>query len=128
MKILGIDYGDKKIGLAIADDKSRLAEPMQVIRYENLDKLIGDIKKVVKESDVGEIVIGVSEGESEEKARDFGENLADLGINIVFQDETLSTKLAQQKSIESGMTRKKRQRKEDSFAAAIILQSYFDNN
>jgi len=120
MSILGVDYGRKKIGLAIAE--SLLAEPLRVV-----DSL-AEIKKIIQTKNVEKIVVGVSEGKSAKEAREFGRKLhQESGLEIIFQDETLSTQDAQSFSQAAGMKRKKRKELEDAFAATIILQSYLDN-
>ena len=128
MKILGIDYGRKKIGLAIADGP--LAEPYKILRYK--DPPAGErekIKKIVKELAIEKIVVGVSEGTMADESHNFGEKLKKTcSIPVFFQDETLSTQEAQRLSRQAGIKRKKRKEMEDAFAAAIMLQSYLDQN
>ncbi len=120
MKYLGIDYGRRKIGLAVSDGK--LAEPYQVIRYKDYDKMIAHIQRIIEKQKIEKVVVGVSEGEMGEESKKFAE---------IFKaetfDETLSSHDAQQMSIASGMGRKKRKEMEDAFAASIMLQSYLDN-
>jgi putative Holliday junction resolvase len=127
MKLLGIDYGQRKIGLAFAD--SFLAEPLRVIRFEAEDEVLEKIKKVVEEEEVDKVVIGLSEGEMAEKTIAFAQKLAKvLTVPMVFQDETFSTQDAQRLSIESGMKKAKRKGLEDAFAAAVMLQSFLDKH
>jgi putative holliday junction resolvase len=118
--LLGVDYGDAKIGLALAE--ATLAEPYKVVA--NLIEVIKEIKLNKPEK----IILGISEGESAEKAREFGAKLhQETGLEIIFQDETLSTQEAQDLSIEAGMKRSKRHEMEDAFSATLILQRYLDN-
>ena len=125
-KVLGVDYGRKKIGLATAT--STLAEAYRVIRSESIKEAVNKIKKIVEEEEIGKVVIGISEGEMAEETKRFAGELAkELEVEIVFQDETLSTKVAQDLSIEANVPKKKRKEMEDAFAAAIILQSYLDS-
>lgn len=120
-KLLGIDYGEKKIGLAIAD--SLVAEPLKVV--SSLDGVVSEIRK----NNIEKIVVGISEGESADKAKAFGRILQErVGMEVVFQDETLSTQEAQTLAMEAGIKRKKRKGMEDAFAAALILQNYLDNS
>lgn len=128
MKILGIDYGRKKIGLAIGDTQSRFAEPFGVIRSESSGEAMGKVVQVVQVEKVEQVVLGISEGEMAKETRDFGKLLQEkLEIPIEFQDETLTTHEAQRLSIESGMKRKKRRAMEDAYSATLILQSYLDS-
>jgi len=129
MRILGIDYGRKKIGLAFGDSDSRLAEPLKTLRYKDIRNLGEVLKKLTQKLGVQRIVIGVSEGKMEEETtKDFGKKLEKiLKIGVVFQDETLTTREAQELSILARIKRKKRKKEEDSYAASLILQSYLDS-
>ncbi|KPJ70484.1 hypothetical protein AMJ51_01730 [Microgenomates bacterium DG_75] len=123
MRILGIDFGLAKIGLAIADDG--LAQPLGVVK--NGQPALAKIARLVGQEQIEKIVIGVSEGKIGQKTRKYGEWLKTMtGVKVVFQDETLTTKEAIAKMIEAGKKKKYRQEKEDAFAAAIILQAYLD--
>lgn len=125
MKILGIDYGRKKMGLSIATGK--LAEPYKVIRIKKEEEATAKIREIVKEEGVDEIVVGISEGAMGEETKSFGKRLSGrLGIKVEFWDETLSTRDSQTLSIEAGLSRKKRRGLEDAFAATIMLQSYLE--
>lgn len=127
MKYLGIDYGRSKIGLAVSDGK--LAEPYQVIRYKDFDKMIAHIGRIVEKQKIEKIVVGVSEGEMAEEINRFVQTIR-LTLNPVpceVQDETLSTHDAIEMSIASHMGRKKRKEMEDAFAASIMLQNYIDS-
>lgn len=125
MKILGIDFGLTKIGLAIADDI--LAQPLKVIK--NNQRTLTEIIRIVEEEKIEMIIVGVSQGKMGKKARSYGRRLEKaVGLKVAFQDETLTTKEAIVKMIEAGKGKKYRQEKEDAFAAAIILQSFLDRN
>jgi len=126
MRILGVDFGLRKTGFAIADGS--LSEPYIVFRYRDLGVLKKKVKDIVQKEKIGKVVVGVSENRMAEKTRVFWKEMEkNLDIPIVFQDETLSTKRAQLKSIEAGVRRKKRKEMEDAYAAALILQDYLDN-
>jgi putative Holliday junction resolvase len=128
MNYLGIDYGRKKIGLAIGDFRSEFCEPYVVLRVNNEKDAVDKINKVVKEEKVMKVILGISEGLMAEEQQEFGKKLqTKLKIEVILQDETLSTREAQTKSLEAGLGRKKRKDMEDAFAATIILQSYLDN-
>jgi len=123
MRILGIDFGIAKIGLAIADNG--LAQPIGVIK--NHQKTLMKIAQLVEQKRIEKIIIGVSEGKTGQRAREYGGKLEKITrIKVFFQDETLTTKEAIAKMIEAGKKKKYRQEKEDAFAAAIILQTYLD--
>lgn len=120
-KILGIDYGRKKIGLARAEGS--LAEPYKILRYKDIKILREEIKKIVRELGIEKIVVGVSEGEMGEESKRFAER-----IGAETFDETLSTHQARDLSIEAGIGRKKRHEFEDAYAASVMLQNYLDSN
>lgn len=127
IKILGIDYGRSKIGLAIAEGS--LAEPMGVIRYTDTKTLVDKLIKVIEENDIEKVIFGVSEGEMGEESKNFSLNLGKIiKIPVETFDETLSTQDAQRMSLEAGIGQKKRHQMEDAYAAAIILQNYLDFN
>jgi putative Holliday junction resolvase len=123
---LGIYWGEKKLGLALSG--GRLAEPFAVIRYSDIKILKESLAEILKRQGVGKIVVGVSEGKSEKAARAFGQEIKDLGVEVVFFDETLSTLRAQELAREAGLRRKKAKVLEDAFAAAVMLQSFLDGN
>ena len=128
MKIIGIDYGRKKIGLAIGDTQSKFAEPLSVIRFKSEAQAFIQIGELVMVEKVEKIVLGVSEGKMAQETRKFGQKLQkELGIPIIFQDETLTSLDAQELSIAAGINRKKRREMEDAYAASIILQNFLGN-
>lgn len=124
MKILGIDYGERRIGLAITEGE--IARPLRVesgIRNQELR-----IKKICEREKVTKIVIGISEGRMAEKTREFGQELQKVtGLPVEFYDETLTTQEAIRKMVESGTSQKKRREFRDAISAALILQGYLDN-
>ena len=133
MKIIALDIGTVRIGIATSDIMEIIASAYEVYRRKNLNADVQYIASLVSKLDAGELVIGLplkldgSEGQSVEMAREFGEKLAELvNIPIVYQDERLSTVSAERILIESGMRREKRKDKIDSIAATIILQTYLD--
>ena len=126
MKILGIDYGRSKIGLALSEGK--LAEPLKVVHYKEVGEVIKKIVWIVEEEVVGKVIVGVSEGEMGKESKNFSLNLSkSLSIPVETFDETLSTKGAQTLSIEAGIKRGKRKKMEDAFAATLTLQDYLDS-
>lgn len=127
MVLLGIDYGLRKIGLALAG--GRLAEPYKVIRYKAEEEAIGQIVKIAALEKVDKIIVGISEGKSAGEARAFGVKLSGaVEVPVDYADETLSTQTAQSLSIEAGIGRAKRKSLEDAFAAAVMLQLFVDEN
>jgi putative Holliday junction resolvase len=119
MKILGIDYGKSKVGIAFADGP--LAEPVEVVHYSSSEELEKKINELAEKYGAEKIVVGVSEGEIGRQSQEF----ADL-INAETFDETLSTQDAQRMSREAGIPQRKRREMEDAYAAAVMLQGYLD--
>lgn len=127
MKILGIDYGRSKIGLALSEGS--LAEPYKVIRYKDIGVLEEQIKEILDTEKIDKIVVGISEGEMGNESQKFAEELGrSLKIPTEEFDETLSSKDAQRLSIEAGIGRKRRHLMEDAYAAAIMLQNFLDTS
>lgn len=129
MKILAIDYGLKKIGLAIGEEETRLAEPYTVIRLDRQSEIFNKIERIISENEIEMVVVGISEGKMSEVTKRFAEKLGKLtNVKIVFQDETLTTFEAMKLSKEANLKRVKRKKMEDAFAACLILERYFQEN
>lgn len=121
MKILGVDYGRSKIGLAMADGS--LAYPLKVIHFGTPEEAFKKIKEEIEKENIEKVVVGVSEGAMGEESKQFAKLL-----NAETFDETLSTYEAQELSKQSGIKRKKRKEMEDAYAATVMLQNYLDYN
>jgi putative Holliday junction resolvase len=130
MNILGIDFGLKKIGLALADMESKLATPWGTIEVKSeIQGVIKKIKTLCEKEKVEKIVIGLPESGIVGKIKNFGDDLTKMtNLPVFYEDESLTSKEAIVKMIESGMKKKARQEKEDQIAAALILQNYLDKN
>jgi putative Holliday junction resolvase len=122
---LGIDYGVRKMGLAVSSGS--LAEPFKVISVSSTEEALEKIGRIVKSEGIEKIVVGVSEGAMGKESEDFGQELARyLKIPVDFEDETLTSQDSLRMGIEAGMKRKKRKEMEDAFAASVMLQSYIE--
>jgi putative holliday junction resolvase len=129
MRILGIDYGAARIGMALGDTESRIASPWGVIEVASERDTLATLREIVARDEVAQIVIGVprplrdqsSESDQTREVRAFIASLASLHIPITEADETLSSKLAATQVAERGERGKR-----DDLAAAAILQSYLD--
>lgn len=118
MKLLGVDYGLRRIGLAISE--GTFATPLG--KVDSLD----DVVRVASEHRVEKIVVGLP-GPRDEKIRGFGTRLAELsGIPVEYVDETYSTRQAMRDMIAAGSGPKARRAEIDQNAAAVILQGYLD--
>ncbi len=133
MKILALDIGTVRIGVATSDIMEIIASAYEVYRRKFLKADVSHIAELVKNLNAGLVVIGLplkmdgTEGQSVEMAKSFGDELSkEIDVPIVYQDERLSTVAAQNILIEAGMRREKRKDKVDALAATIILQTYLD--
>lgn len=134
MRILGLDLGRKRIGVAVSDPEGIIALPVEVVLHQSLALSIERIRGLATEYEVCEVVIGLpvqmsgEEGIEAGRARTFGAALEEAtGIPVVFWDERLSTAAAQRVLIDTGMKRERRRQHIDSAAAAVILQGYLDS-
>lgn len=129
MNYLGIDYGRKKIGLSIADSDIRLANPLAVIRITDQSEGLKEIKRVIENENIDEIVVGISDGEMGKESEKFGRLIETrIGKHVSYVDETLTSHDAQELSKELGHSSKKRRSQEDAYSAAMILQIYLDRS
>ena len=135
MRYLGLDLGTRTLGTSISDKTATIASTLKTIRFEdsNYDALLPIIKDIVDEYEINKIVLGLpknmnnSLGFRAEETIEFKEKLENyLNMEVILQDERLSTVEATNYLIESDMSRKKRKQKVDSVAANIILQTYLD--
>jgi putative holliday junction resolvase len=127
---LGVDYGTKRVGLAISDSLGITARPLSVVPRS---AVVDEVVNLVKEHDIGTIVVGLptglsgDEGLSASEARKLADELgAATGAEIILADERYTSRLADDALLESGMKRRKRRENVDKVAAAIILQDYLD--
>ena len=137
MRILGLDFGSKTVGVAVSDENEFLASGVETIRREREDKLrktYARIEALIVELGVEKIVLGLpltldgEEGVRVQKTRDFGENLQRrTGLDIEYQDERLTTVEAYNLMSESGVKKDKQLQMVDEVAATIILQDYLDS-
>jgi putative pre-16S rRNA nuclease len=134
MRILALDHGTKRIGVALSDELKMIASPLEYIPAEPLAGFLGRLKDIVREKHVELIIIGMprnmdgSYGPAAIKAQEFVTVLADaITIPIKTLDERLTTVQAQRFLIQGNLRREKRKEKVDKTAAAILLQSYLDS-
>jgi putative Holliday junction resolvase len=125
-RVLGIDYGRSKIGLALAEGS--LAEPRKVIFVKSFEDAIKRIEKEIEIEKPEKVIVGISEGEMGKETGEFRKRLEkEINIPIEEFDETLTSEDAKRLSIEAGIGQKKRHEMEDAYAAAIMLQGYLDS-
>ncbi|MEZ4845655.1 MAG: Holliday junction resolvase RuvX [Bdellovibrionota bacterium] len=131
MRIIGIDYGQKRVGVAMSDPLGITSQPLPFI--PNDKNMFPQLKKLVEENQVQEIVVGLPitmKGTSSEmtiEAEKFAEDLKKhVSIPVILQDERLSTMESEKLLISADVSRKKRKEVRDSMAASIILQDYLE--
>lgn len=134
MKILGLDYGDRRIGVSISDDLGWTAQGLEVIERRKEGQDIQRIAELVKQFEVEEIVVGLPKnmngtiGPRGELCISFASELEEkLQLPIHLWDERLSTVAAERTLLEADVSRKKRKGVVDKLAAALILQNYMDS-
>jgi putative Holliday junction resolvase len=133
MKIMGVDYGDARTGIAISDLMCTIVGSTCVVPSRNTEKAIADIVKLCTDNMVGEIVVGLpknmdgTEGERSEVVRAFARLLSEYtDIPLDFYDERMTTMVAYRFLGETGTFGKKRKNAVDTLSAEIILQNYID--
>lgn len=134
MRILGLDHGTRRIGVALSDEMRLIAQPLEYIPSEPFAEFVERLGKILREQNVELIVIGLprnmdgSYGPAAEKVREFVQALAaKINVRIKLWDERLTTVQAQRVLIQGGTRRQQRKQKVDQIAAAILLQSYLDS-
>ena len=132
-RLIGIDPGGKRIGIALSDENKIVATPYTTIIKENYRGLVDQIKKIVKEYDIDGIVIGNpinmdgTEGSSSQSAKDLAKNLSkDITENITLWDERLSSQGAFNLSNDLAINSSKKVKKLDENSAQFILQGVLD--
>lgn len=136
MRVMGLDFGSKTVGVAVSDSLLITAQGLEIIRREQENKLrrtLARIEELVKEYEVEEIVLGYPKnmnntiGERGEKTEEFkGMVERRTGIPVVLWDERLTTAAADRAMMEAGIRRENRKKYVDQIAATFILQGYLD--
>ena len=134
MKILGLDVGDKRIGIAISDELRWTAQGLGVLNRRDIEKDLREIKELVVAEKVSEVVVGLpknmdgSLGERAQKVLSFVRKMEQtLSIPVTLWDERWSTAEATRLLLKADLSRKKRRKVVDKLAAVIILQGYLDS-
>lgn len=123
-KILAIDFGTKRIGLAISHGP--LAQPLTIVHYQEEDQAVVKIVEVCFQQQITKVILGISEKETAVKTRRFGKKLqSKISLPVIYFDETLSSKEVEERL----KLRKKPLPKEiDDYAAAYILEQWLEDN
>jgi putative holliday junction resolvase len=132
MRILGIDYGGRRIGLAISDPMMMIAHGLPTLKNESEEQVLKELGELIREREVDEFVLGLPRnmndtlGPQAQKVMQFAEKLAAFGKPVRFVDERLTTERARRAMDEAGFSFAKQKRNVDRMAAQFILQLYLD--
>ncbi len=135
MRILGIDYGSKRMGLAVSDPTRMIARSLVVITRTDLKRDLDRLVEVIEQQEASDIVIGMpvskngSLGEKAKEVIDFIDKMKKrIKIPIIQWDERFTTVISERLLIEADMSRARRKQVIDKVAASVMLQSYLDSN
>ena len=135
MKYMGLDLGSKTLGISISDITKTIATNYKTLYFENedYDSLINPLKEIIKEEKIEKIILGYPKnmnntiGPRAQITEEFKNKIENkLKIEVILQDERLTSVISNNVLIEANISRKKRKKKVDGIAAVIILQSYLD--
>ena len=131
-RLLGLDIGEVRIGVAISDELGSIASPLAMIPRRA--DVVAELKKLIVKYMPSRLVVGLPvglsgrEGPQAQATREFAEELASaLALPVEYYDERMSSSIAEQTLISQGTRREKRKQQIDAMAAAVILQGYLDN-
>ena len=134
MRILSIDYGEKRIGLAMSDPLGYTAQGLKTLERKNKKQVLADLKKICEDNGVGEVLIGLPinmNGSIGPKAKEVMEFVADaeavLSLPIKTWDERLTSRQAGRMMTDAGVSQRKQRKSVDELAATLILQSYLES-
>ncbi len=136
MKVMSVDYGDVRTGVALSDAMGMLASPLTVIKETYQPKLVDKLLKIINENNITTVVIGLPRnmdgtyGYRCDECRSLGNALADVkdNLKVVYEDERLTTVMAHNILSSNNVRGKKRKDTVDAVSAVMILQSYLDKN
>ena len=133
-RILALDVGEKRIGVAVSDETATIAQGIEVIKRVDTPHTIEKIKSLVEKYSISKIIIGMpfnmngTKGESAKGIEEFIEAIQkELSIDVITADERLTTKEGERVLLEADVSRKKRKISIDKIAAQLILQTYLDS-
>ena len=131
---MGIDYGDKRVGIAMTDALCIISSPFEVYKNTGRDDAINHIVELIRQYNVDQVAMGLpvnmdgTEGERAILHREIGEEIAQKsGVEVHFVDERLTSAEAEEILISSGVRREKRKELIDKISAQIILQTFIDS-
>ena len=132
-RIIGFDYGTKKLGVAVSDPLRITAQPLDTVTVKKADELPERLTEIFDEYEIEKVVVGLplnmngTEGETALEARSFADRIKEkFEIEVVMWDERLSSRTVERAMLEDNMRRRKRRNRKDIMAAVVILQNYLD--
>lgn len=132
-RYLGVDYGERRVGLAVSDELGLMAMPLEILQVQGLKQVIRDVLRLCREKQVAGIVVGLplnmdgSRGSAVEAVERFvGELRRETGLSVSMWDERMSSRQVERMLIDSDVSRSRRKGLVDKLAAQVILQSYLD--
>jgi len=132
-RLLGIDFGTKRVGLALSNPDQSIASPLETLELRDAAQNARALQKVVKEYSIAGLVVGLpvhmsgDEGSKAKEARAFGTWASErTGLPVVYHDERYTTALAEEQLWEAQLTHKQRKARRDKVAAQMLLQGYLD--
>ena len=131
-RVLALDVGDRRTGVAVSDDLGITAQGVETIETRGLERDVARVKEIADSYQTNRILIGLPrhldnrEGIQAERSRTFGNRLTDMGFIIRYEDERLTTAMAHRALLEGDASRKKRKQVVDTIAAQLILQGFLD--
>lgn len=133
VRILAIDHGEKRIGIALSDATAAIASPLKIIRHVSRAIDAAQVAELAMQNEAGLILVGQSFDEegnpnlAGRRAARFADELRNqTNLPVELWDESFSTQIARSARVELGVSRKRRAGRQDAFAAAVILQSYLE--
>jgi putative holliday junction resolvase len=133
MRILALDHGSRRIGVAVSDELRLIAQPLEFIPAEPFANFLARLQELLREKEVGLVLVGLprnmdgSHGPAAQKVQEFIAALTNhISVPIRTWDERLTTVQANRLLIQGHVRREKRKEKVDKMAAAILLQSFLD--
>jgi putative Holliday junction resolvase len=129
---LGIDYGDRRIGLAVSDPLRVAAHGLPTLTNTSDEEVRAALRRIIEEREIGEIVVGLPRnmndtlGPQARRVAVFAESLRVFGLPVHLIDERLTTERARRAMVEAGLSRERQRRKVDRIAAQFILQIHLD--
>ena len=129
-RLLAVDLGTRRVGLALSDELEIIASPLCTLPYKTVNRLIDELTGIIRDKNVDTVVVGLplredgSEGEGCVRSREFAGRLEGLGVKTVLWDERYTSLRAEKLLREAGFNRKKAKNKVDRIAASYILEDY----